>query len=59
MPPNPPLDPRTAGWNAEYLFRRVFHVTHEQYLDTPNDEIEWLLRIHQKYVEQEARDNQG
>ena len=30
---------------AEYLFRKIIPLTHEQYLDEPGDSIEWTVRI--------------
>ena len=30
---------------AEYLFRKIIPLTHEQYLDEPGDSIQWTVRI--------------
>lgn len=43
------------------MFRTVLHVSHEEFLDTPMEEIEWMLRIHNEVVkaENEAQKRQG
>ena len=35
----------TAGWYAEFRYRRLFGLTHDQYLDEPGDAIQWMVRI--------------
>ena len=42
----------------EYLYRKLFGGTHEQFMDTPVEEIEWLLRIHAVYQKAENKANQ-
>lgn len=29
----------------EYRYRKLFHCTHDEYLDTPYEDIEWMLHI--------------
>lgn len=42
-------------WDIEYRFLRAFPgTTHEAYLDTPDEAIAWLLRIHRVYQQVEA-----
>lgn len=48
---------------AEYLYRQIVPMTHDQYLDEPGDSIQWTVRIHdlveslRKEREKEERDN--
>lgn len=47
-----------AQWWREYEYRRAFGgLTHEQYLDEPNEAVQWLTRIHQT-VEQARADKE-
>lgn len=38
-------------WLREYQACKVFGWTHEQYMDTPQEAINWLMHIHGKVVE--------
>ena len=40
-----------------YLACKTFGWTVDQYLDTPVEEIEWLLRVHDVYQRAEAKAN--
>jgi hypothetical protein len=48
------LRPREAAWHAEYWALRTFGWTHEQYLDTPHEATQWLMRIDGVVREYEA-----
>lgn len=39
------MDPVTAAMDREYRYRRLFPISHDEYLDEPWDVIEWSLRI--------------
>lgn len=43
----------------EYQFRKLFGGTHDQFMDTPLEEIEWLLRIHKAHVDAENARNKA
>jgi hypothetical protein len=38
-------EPEVAELYNEYLFCSTFHVSHEQYLDTPRDTVLWMLKL--------------
>jgi hypothetical protein len=40
-----PLNAVTAGWWSEYTYRKMFGLTHEQYLDEPHEAVGWMIRI--------------
>jgi hypothetical protein len=48
-----------ARWVREYKYRRAMGGTHEDYLDTPEEIIEAMIRIHDAYNEAEARANKA
>lgn len=45
------------NWHAEYVYRSRFHATHQQYLDEPDEVIQWMVRIDQ-IVQQVAKARQ-
>lgn len=48
---------RELQWYREYLYRRIFPMTHEEYLnDSSAHEVEWMLRIHALVTAQKNRD---
>lgn len=53
--PNPPLPSETNRWNVEYQFRTIFHVSHDEFMDTPLDEVKWLMNIHKVHMEAKAK----
>ena len=46
-----------AQWYAEYRFRKLIPLTHEQYLDEPGDSIQWMVRIDDLVRRIEADEN--
>jgi hypothetical protein len=42
----------------EYRYRKVFGLTHDQYLDEPAETIDWLLKIDDAVREAEAESRQ-
>jgi hypothetical protein len=46
-----------ARWVREYRYRRAMGGTHDDYMDTPEEIIEAMIRVHDAYQEAEARAN--
>ncbi len=44
-------------WSVEYAFRKLFHCSHDEFMDTPLEEIEWLMRIHNVHIKAENEAN--
>ncbi len=38
---------------TEYLYRKTFHLSHDEYLDSPINDIQWMTRIDLKVKEHE------
>lgn len=52
------MDPLTSAWVREYEFLQAFPgYTHDNYLDLPAGDSEWLLRVHRIMKEHEQRAN--
>lgn len=49
----------TGRWYAEYQFRSIFHCSHDEFMDTPLEQIEWMLRIHAEVVKAENKANKA
>lgn len=45
----------TAAWAKEYRYRKLFGLTHDQYLDEPIGAIDWLLHVDVEYRRAEQR----
>jgi nitroimidazol reductase NimA-like FMN-containing flavoprotein (pyridoxamine 5'-phosphate oxidase superfamily) len=48
-----------AAWHREYKYRKAMGGTHADYLDTPEETIEAMLRISDAYADGERRANEA
>jgi len=49
----------TGRWYAEYQFCSVFGRSHDEFMDTPLEVIEWMLRIHNEVTKAENNAAKG
>jgi len=40
------IDPELLALLAEYRYRKIFQISHEEYLNEPRGHIDWMLAIH-------------
>lgn len=45
------VEPEIAELWREYRYRTLFRLTHEQYLDSPAHDVDWMLAIDNTYTD--------